>query len=164
MGGPPSGPVIFDSNFWSRHFIEKSGVFLNARRFCSAKITFLSYEMSCTGSGYFFKAKIHGLGKIPKVGQTPPRPPFGTVPYEAVTKGGGVTATGYLCVQEERGGLPLYPCGWGLCGYNIYGLPLCGNVHTVPQLHFSKKIVFLGEKPGKTAQNRLKWAKIGQNN
>ena len=48
---PPAGPVVFDSNFWSHHFIEKSGVFLNARRICYAKITFFSGEMSCTGSG-----------------------------------------------------------------------------------------------------------------
>ena len=33
--------------------------------------------------------------------------------------------------MRERGGLPLYPCVWGLCGYNIYGLPPCGLVHTV---------------------------------
>ena len=47
-GPPPAGPVVFDSIFWSHHFIEKSGVFLNARRFCHAKITLLSDEMTCT--------------------------------------------------------------------------------------------------------------------
>ena len=44
----------------------------------------------------------------------------------------GEVTTGYLSVQDEIRGLPLYPCGWGLCGYNIYGLPPCGHVHTVP--------------------------------
>jgi len=36
--------------------------------------------------------------------------------------GWGLSVTGFLCVQKERGGLPLYPCGWGLCGHNIHGL------------------------------------------
>ena len=64
LGGPPPGPVVFDSNFCSHHFIEKSGVFLNARRFCYAKITFLSDEMTCTGSGKFFKRKFMVLGPV----------------------------------------------------------------------------------------------------
>ena len=61
---PPAGPVVFDSNFWSHHFIEKSGVFLNARRFCYAKITFLSDAMTCTGSGKIFKRKFMVLGPV----------------------------------------------------------------------------------------------------
>ena len=61
---PSPGPVVFDLNFWPHHFIEKSGVFLNARRFCYAKITFLSGEITCTGSGLFFKRNFMGLDQF----------------------------------------------------------------------------------------------------
>ena len=61
---PHLGPVVFDSNFWSRHFIEKSGIFVNARRFYYAKITLSSNEMSCTGSGNNLKRKFMVLGPI----------------------------------------------------------------------------------------------------
>ena len=64
MGAPPAGPVIFDSNFWSHHFIEKVVFFLNARRFYYAKITFLSDEMTRAGSGIFFKRKFMVLGPV----------------------------------------------------------------------------------------------------
>ena len=70
--------------------------------------------------------------------------PFSVTTIWGRDKRGGVTATWHLCVQEERGGLPLYPCGWGLCGYNIYGLPPCGHVHSVHLLQFfPKKSCFL---------------------
>ena len=43
---------------------KKVVFFLNARRFCYAKITFLFNEMTRTGSGKFFKRKSMVLGPV----------------------------------------------------------------------------------------------------
>ena len=48
---------------------------------------------------------------------------FGQVTYGSVTKGGGGTATGYLSVQKERGGLPLYHVGGACVGTTYMGSP-----------------------------------------
>ena len=55
---PLPRPFIFYSIFSIRHFIGKSGVFLNARRISYTKTTFFSDKTSCTVSGKKFKRKF----------------------------------------------------------------------------------------------------------
>ena len=57
-------PSFLTQFFCSSHFIKKIGVFLNARRFCYAKITFFPDGMSCTGSGKILKRKFMVLDQF----------------------------------------------------------------------------------------------------
>ena len=120
------GPVIYDSIFWSRRDIEKSGVFLNARRICYAKITFFSREMSCTGFIFFFKRKFMVWGKSQRWDRPPPPHHYDAVSWLRA-KGGGSPPPG-LCVYRRREEVYHYTrvCG-GCVGTTYMGSPRVGS-------------------------------------
>ena len=131
------------------HFFQKLPMGVFERRYASVQKTPLSQKCSSTPKNMAWGKRV-----------TPPL--FKNCAIWLRDKGGGVTATGHLCVQEERGGLPLYPCVWGLCGYNIYGLPpVWARARCAIAAFFFKKIVFFwgGPKAVQIGQNGQNWPK-----